>query len=350
MLELNARGRLASARGRRRPLRRVAREQRGLGALARPLLGHAAAGLGLRPRPVARRGDRQLRRAAPSSWGRPLPGGLRPAQAVHRRVHLGRAACGGTMRRAPEVIDTWFDSGLDAVRPVALSVRAPGRVRARTSRPTSSARGWTRPAAGSTRCWPSPPTAFDSPAYRNVIVNELVLDAEGQKMSKSQGQRRRSRGTMIEEFGADTVRLYLLASSQVWLPKRFDARHHPRGGGRVPQHAAEQLRVLRRCTPATGRRRRRRAAAERPLVDRWLLSRLDATVDDGGRGLGRLRRHRRRPRDHGLRGGRPVELVRAAQPGALLGARSATPIRRRSRRCTRRWSRSAGCWRRPRRS
>ena len=51
MLELNRAGRLAPARGRRGPLRRVAREQRRLGALARPLLGHAAAGLGERPRP-----------------------------------------------------------------------------------------------------------------------------------------------------------------------------------------------------------------------------------------------------------------------------------------------------------
>ena len=49
MLALNAPGGLASARGGRGPVRRVAREQRRLGALARPLLGHAAAGLGVRP-------------------------------------------------------------------------------------------------------------------------------------------------------------------------------------------------------------------------------------------------------------------------------------------------------------
>ena len=54
-----------------------------------------------------------------------------------------------------------------------------------------------------------------------MIVNELVLDAEGQKMSKSKGNVVNP-WDMIQEFGADTVRLYLLASSQVWLPKRFD--------------------------------------------------------------------------------------------------------------------------------
>ena len=70
MLALNAQVQLASARGRDGPLRRVAGEQRRLGALARPLLGHAAPGLGLRPRPGARRGDRQLRRAGRSGGAR----------------------------------------------------------------------------------------------------------------------------------------------------------------------------------------------------------------------------------------------------------------------------------------
>ena len=70
---------------------------------------------------------------------------------------------------------------------------------------------------------------FDSPAYRHVIVNGLVLDAEGQKMSKTRGNVV-DPWEMIGRFGADTVRLYLLASSQVWLPKRFDQRGHGGGG------------------------------------------------------------------------------------------------------------------------
>jgi hypothetical protein len=73
--------------------------------------------------------------------------------------------------------------------------------------------------------------AFDAPAYRHVIVNELVLDAEGQKMSKSRGNVVNP-WEMIAEFGADTVRLYLLASSQVWLPKRFDRAAIPEAAGK----------------------------------------------------------------------------------------------------------------------
>src|SRR5205814_8859200 len=82
---------------------------------------------------------------------------------------------------------------------------------------------------------------------------------------------------MIEEFGADTVRLYLLASSQVWLPKRFDRNT-------IKDVAGKFLNALRNSygffalyagswTPGAAP-----PPTERPLVDRWLLSRLDATV------------------------------------------------------------------------
>jgi len=55
-----------------------------------------------------------------------------------------------------------------------------------------------------------------------VVVNELVLDPQGQKMSKSAATWWNP-WQVIEEFGADAVRLYLLGQSQVWVPKRFDA-------------------------------------------------------------------------------------------------------------------------------
>jgi isoleucyl-tRNA synthetase len=118
---------------------------------------------------------------------------------------------------------------------------------------------------------------FDGPAYRNVIVNGLVLDAEGQKMSKTRGNVV-DPWEMVGRFGADTVRLYLLASSQVWLPKRFDQE----AMGEVARGFMNQLRNTYKFfadyaedwTPGTSP-----PASERPLVDRWLLSRLDATVD-----------------------------------------------------------------------
>ena len=111
MLELNAAGRVASGRSRDRPLRRVAREQRRLGDLARPLLGHAAAGLGMRSGAGTRRGDRLLRGAGASDGGSRCPQDFDPHKPfIDGYTWTGRQ-CGGTMRRVPEVIDAWFDSG-----------------------------------------------------------------------------------------------------------------------------------------------------------------------------------------------------------------------------------------------
>ena len=195
-------------------------------------------------------------------WGKPLPDGVRSPQAVHRSATPGPAACGGTMRRAPEVIDTWFDSGS---MPYAqwhypfeheeeFASHFPADF---ICEGVDQTRGWFYSLLAIAT------TAFDSPAYRHVIVNELVLDAEGQKMSKSRGNVV-DPWDMIEEFGADTVRLYLLASSQVWLPKRFDRRTIPEVAGGLLQHAAEHLQVLRRyagewtpaAVPRAGRRGR----------------------------------------------------------------------------------------------
>ena len=93
------RGGVASARGRRGTVRRVAREQRGLGALAGPLLGHAAPGVGVRPRPVARGRGRELR-GSRRAVGPGAAARLRPAQAAHRHLHVGgaRAAASSTAR------------------------------------------------------------------------------------------------------------------------------------------------------------------------------------------------------------------------------------------------------------
>ncbi|MBW8772708.1 MAG: class I tRNA ligase family protein, partial [Gemmatimonadetes bacterium] len=120
-------------------------------------------------------------------------------------------------------------------------------------------------------------TVFDRPAYKNVIVNELVLDPEGQKMSKSKGNVV-DPWKVIDEFGADTARLYLLASSQVWLPKRFDLKGIPESvGGFVNTlkntysffslYAGEWTPEARGPKPV---------ALDR--ADRWILGRLDYTV------------------------------------------------------------------------
>jgi isoleucyl-tRNA synthetase len=120
--------------------------------------------------------------------------------------------------------------------------------------------------------------------YRSVVVNDLVLDAEGRKMSKS-------RGNVVDPWavfarhGVDAVRLFLVSSSKVWEPRSFDENL-------IRQGAARQLTQLKHVysgmfaqyanfgwSPSAADP----APADRPLLDRWILSRLatvERTVDE----------------------------------------------------------------------
>ncbi|MSR01861.1 MAG: isoleucine--tRNA ligase [Gemmatimonadetes bacterium] len=181
------------------------------------------------------------------------------------------APAGGTMRRVSEVIDTWFDSGSMPYAqwhyPFEHQAEFKGHFPADfICEGVDQTRGWfySLLAIGT--------AVFDEIPYRNVVVNELVLDAEGQKMSKSKGNVV-DPWAAVGEFGADQVRLYLLASSQVWLPKPFDR-------AAIPDTAGGFLNTLRNTynffalyvteAPAP--------ALSDSLLDRWIRSRLASTV------------------------------------------------------------------------
>jgi isoleucyl-tRNA synthetase len=184
--------------------------------------------------------------------------------------------CSGTMRRTPEVIDVWFDSG---AMPYA-----------QWHYPFENSDVFTRqfPAdficegVDQTRGWFYSLMAISTllgkgPAYRNVVVNDLILDPEGQKMSKSRGNVV-DPWEAVEQFGADAIRWYLLSSSHPWLPKRFD----PDGVREVGRKVFDTLRNTYRFfalyanlegwAPSTDDP----APERRPVMDRWLLSRLSA--------------------------------------------------------------------------
>jgi isoleucyl-tRNA synthetase len=206
-------------------------------------------------------------------WGRPLPDGFDPHKPFIDEYHWD-CDCGGTFRRTPEVIDTWFDSGAmpyaqwhypfengpEFERHFPADFICEG---------VDQTRGWFYSLLAIAT------TAFDRDAYRNVVVNEMVLDAEGLKMSKSRGNVV-DPWDIIERVGADTLRVYLLASSQVWLPKRFDARAIPEVAGGFFDTLKNTYRFFAlyagEWQPGT------EDEAEGVLVDRWLASRLQGTV------------------------------------------------------------------------
>src|SRR5215813_10553500 len=125
------------------------------------------------------------------------------------------------MRRIPELADVWFDSGS---MPFA-QWHYPFENRETFERAfpadficegVDQTRGWfyTLHSISS--------FIFKQPCFKNVIVNDLVLDKQGQKMSKSRGNAV-DPFEVIGQYGADAVRWFLIASSPPWKPKLFDS-------------------------------------------------------------------------------------------------------------------------------
>ncbi len=135
-------------------------------------------------------------------------------------VHIKCPKCGKTMSRVKDVIDCWFDSGSMPF--------------AQYHYPFENNELWESqfPAdfisegIDQTRGWFYSLLVISvflkgvSP-YKNVLVNDLLLDKEGKKMSKSKGNIVEP-FTTIEKYGADTVRFYLPYVSPVWTPLKFD--------------------------------------------------------------------------------------------------------------------------------
>jgi isoleucyl-tRNA synthetase len=188
------------------------------------------------------------------------------------------ARCQGTMRRTPEVIDVWFDSG--------------SMPYAQWHYPFENQEQWRRhfPAdficegVDQTRGWFYSLMAIssmlgDGPAYRNVIVNDLVLDSQGQKMSKSKGNVV-DPWDAINNFGVDAIRWYFLTASQPWVPKRFDPEALSEAAHRSFDTLANTYKffALYANLEKYEARTRTRTRSDDHLMDRWILSRLSSLV------------------------------------------------------------------------
>jgi isoleucyl-tRNA synthetase len=133
-----------------------------------------------------------------------------------------RCSCGGTMRRTPELIDVWFDSGAMSFAQWHYPFENRELIDSGDQYPADyicegidQTRGWfySLHALGT--------FLFNKPAFKNVIVNELILDKKGQKMSKSKGNTV-DPFTTLNTYGADTTRWYLVTTSPPWRPTMFD--------------------------------------------------------------------------------------------------------------------------------
>ncbi len=135
-------------------------------------------------------------------------------------IHLKCEKCGGSMTRIPDVLDCWFDSG--SMPFAQYHYPFENKELWETQFPADficegidQTRGWFY-----TLMVISTFIKGCSP-FKNVLVNDLLLDAEGKKMSKSRGNIVEPFST-IKEYGSDTVRFYLPYVSPVWTPLKFD--------------------------------------------------------------------------------------------------------------------------------
>ena len=137
-------------------------------------------------------------------------------------IHIKCEKCGKVMTRVTDVLDVWFDSGsmpygqyhypfenkelFDSQFPADFIAEG-----------IDQTRGWFY-----VLLVISTFLKGESP-FKNVLVNDLLLDSEGKKMSKSKGNIVEPFST-LRDYGADTVRFYLLYVSPVWTPLKFDMK------------------------------------------------------------------------------------------------------------------------------
>jgi isoleucyl-tRNA synthetase len=219
-----------------------------------------------------------------------LPAGFDSHKPSIDAVTFACPACGGTQRRTKAVLDCWFDSG---AMPYAQYHWPFGGGRALVAgqfpadfiaEGLDQTRGWfyTLHAIGAFVTSLPEVGLPDGPAYRTCVVNGLVLDKDGVKMSKRLGNVV-DPWKVLQEHGADALRWYLLGSGQPWLNKRFD----PTGVLEVRRRFlgtltnsyrffAEYARIdaFDPEDPAVP------PPEQRPEIDRWLLSRTQSLVLD----------------------------------------------------------------------
>src|SRR4051812_4870940 len=185
---------------------------------------------------------------------------------------------GNVMRRVPEVIDVWFDSG--AMQFAQWHAPFQNQDRFEHAWPAD----FVCEALDQTRGWFYSLLAvsvllFDESPYKDVVCLGLILDEEGQKMSKSKGNVV-DPFSVLDKFGADALRWYFFSSKQPWDGYRFSEDTIAEGVRlflNTLWNTYGFLVLYENAAEAAGQD----GGAPGPAtdLDRWVLSRLAATVE-----------------------------------------------------------------------
>ncbi|MFH1686258.1 MAG: isoleucine--tRNA ligase [bacterium] len=136
------------------------------------------------------------------------------------QIKLTCDKCGSAMTRIPEVVDVWFDSGSMPYAQWHYPFENKGEFEIKypcdfISEGVDQTRGWFYSLLTISTI------LFDKPPFRNVIVQEMIQDKDGKKMSKSRGNAVDPFAT-VDKFGADPTRWYLISASMPWVTTKFD--------------------------------------------------------------------------------------------------------------------------------
>ncbi len=187
---------------------------------------------------------------------------------------------GKTYKRTPELIDVWFDSG--SMPFAQLHYPFENKELFEKSFPADficegidQTRGWfyTMHAIST--------MLFDSIAYKNLIVNELILDKNGLKMSKSKGNAVNP-FQLFDKYGADATRWYLVTGSPPWRTTLFDENgivevQRKFFGTLVNTYS---FFVLYANIDGFKFSEEKIPYEERPEIDRWIIAKLSTVIDD----------------------------------------------------------------------
>ena len=135
-------------------------------------------------------------------------------------IHIKCPDCGKDMSRITDVLDCWFDSGSMPFAQYHYPFENKELFESQfpadfIAEGIDQTRGWFYTLLVISTF------VMGKSAYKNVLVNDLLLDKYGHKMHKSRGNAIEP-FSIIEEYGADAVRFYMLNASPVWTPLRFD--------------------------------------------------------------------------------------------------------------------------------
>ena len=184
------------------------------------------------------------------------------------------------MKRVPEVIDCWFDSG--AMPYAELHYPFENQDRFKEQFPAS----FVCEAMDQTRGWfyslhAEATLLFNSPAFKNVICLGFVLDEDGEKMSKSKGNAVDPMEA-LNTYGADAIRWYFYSNSEPWLPNRFSGKAVQEGQRKFlgTLWNTYAFYVLYANIDDFNPTEHILVYDKLPVMDRWLLSRMNSMIKD----------------------------------------------------------------------